>query len=52
LCTNIAAQLKMAGIAMRCQFPTLDAIDLLVRPYASGLSLLVVGKQLGFCVSS
>ena len=50
--TTIAARLKMAGIAMRCQSPTPDAIDSLVRLYASGLSLLEVGKQLGFCVSS
>lgn len=42
----------MAGIVMRWRSLTLDAINLLVRPYASGLSLLVVGNQLGFCVSS
>jgi hypothetical protein len=50
--TTIAGRLTMAGIAMRCQSPTFDAIDSLVRLYASGLSLLEVGKQLGFCVSS
>ena len=50
--TTNAARLKMAGIAMRCQSPTPDAIDSLVRLDASGLSPMEVGKPLGFCVSS
>jgi hypothetical protein len=42
----------MAGIAMRCQSPTPEAIDPMVRLYASGLSFLEVGRQLGICVLS
>ena len=47
--TTIAARLKKAGIAMRGQSPTSEAIDSMVRLYAFGLSHLEVGKQLGFC---
>ena len=50
--TTVAARLKKAGIAMRFQSPTSAAIDSMVRLYASGLSLLEVGKQLGFCANT
>jgi lambda repressor-like predicted transcriptional regulator len=50
--TTVAARLKKAGIAMRCQSPTSEAIDSMVRLYASGLSLLEVSKQLGFCANT
>jgi len=50
--TTIAARLKKAGIGMRLQSPTSEATDSMVRLYASGLSLLEVGKQLGFCANT
>jgi hypothetical protein len=50
--TTVAARLKKAGIAMRCQSPTSEAIDSMVRLYASGLSFLDVGEQLGFCANT
>ena len=50
--TTVAIRLKKAGIAMRCQSPTSEAIDSMVRLYASGLSLLEVGMQLGFCANT
>jgi hypothetical protein len=50
--TTVAARLKKVGIVMRCQSPTSEAIDLMVRLYASGLSLLKVGEQLGFCANT
>ena len=50
--TTVAARIKEAGIAMRCQSPTSEAIDSMVQLYASGLSFLEVGKQLGFCANT
>ena len=50
--TTIAERLKKAGISMRGQSPTPEAIDSMVRIYVSGLSLLEVGKQLGFCANT
>ncbi len=50
--TTVAARLKKAGIVMRGQSPTSEAIDSMVRLYASGLSHLEVGKQLGFCANT
>jgi hypothetical protein len=50
--TTVAARLKKAGIAMRGQSPTSEAIDSMVRLYASGLSHLEVGKQIGFCANT
>jgi hypothetical protein len=50
--TTVAIRLKNAGIQMRGQSPTLEAIDSMVRLYVSGLSLLEVGKQLGFCANT
>ena len=50
--TTVAARLKKAGIAMRCQSPTPEVIDSMVRLYASGLSLVEVGENLGFCANT
>ena len=50
--TTVAARLKKAGIAMRGQPPTSEAIDSMARLYASGLSLMEVGRQLGFCANT
>lgn len=50
--TTVAARLKKAGIAIRLQSPTSEAIDSMVRLYASDLSHLEVGKQLGFCANT
>jgi len=50
--TTVAARLKKAGIVMRHQSPTSESIDSMVRLYASGLSLLEVGKQLGISANS
>jgi lambda repressor-like predicted transcriptional regulator len=50
--TTVAARLKKAGIVMRGQSPTPDAIDSMVRLYVSGLSLEEIGKQLGFCANT
>src|ERR1039458_7686270 len=50
--TTVAARLKKAGIAMRGQSPTSEVIDSMVRLYASGLSLMEVGRQLGFCANT
>jgi DNA-binding CsgD family transcriptional regulator len=50
--TTVAAQLKRLGIAMRLRTPTTDVIDSMVRLYASGLSHLEVGKQLGYSANT
>lgn len=47
--TTVASRLKKAGIAMRGQPPTPEAIDSMVRLYTGGLSFQEVGEQLGFC---
>jgi transposase-like protein len=49
---TVATRLKKAGVSMRLQSPKSEAIDSMVRLYASGLSLLEVGKQLGFCANT
>jgi transposase-like protein len=33
--TTVAARLKKAGVALRCQSPTAEAVDSMVRLYAS-----------------
>ena len=50
--TTVSARLKKAGIEMRGQSPTSEAIDSMVRLYRSGLSLIEVGKQAGFCANT
>jgi lambda repressor-like predicted transcriptional regulator len=50
--TTVAARLKNAGITMRLQSPTPEAIDSMVLLYATGLSCQEVGKQLGFCANT
>ena len=49
---TVSERLKKAGITMRLQSPTSEVIDSMVRLYASGLSHLEVGKQLGFCANT
>ena len=49
---TIAERLKKSGITMRGQSPSSEDIDSTVRLYASGLSFLEVGKQLGFCANT
>lgn len=50
--TTVAVRLEKTGVAMRFQSRTSAATDSMVRLYVSGLSLLEVGKQLGFCVNA
>jgi hypothetical protein len=50
--TTVSARLKKAGIAMRGQSPTSEAIDSMVLLHGSGLSSLEVSKQLGFCANT
>jgi DNA invertase Pin-like site-specific DNA recombinase len=50
--TTVAERLKKAGIVMRGQTPTPEAIDSMVRLYTNGLSFLEVGKQLGSCANT
>ena len=50
--TTVAVRLKKAGIAMRGQPATPEAIDSMVRLYTIGLSFQEVGKQLGFCANT
>ena len=42
--TTVSERLKKAGIKMRLQAPCVDAVDEMVKLYASGLSALAVGK--------
>ncbi len=49
---TVAERLKKAGIVMRGQSPTPEAIDSMVRLYATGLSFQEVGKQLVFCANT
>jgi len=49
---TVAERLKKAGIVMRGQSPTPEAIDSMVRLYATGLSFQEVSKQLGFCANT
>ena len=49
---TVAERLKKAGIVMRLQSPTPGALDSMARLYESGLSLVEVGKQLGFCANT
>ena len=50
--TTVAERLKKAGIVMRHQSPTSEAIDLMVNLSAFGLSLQEVGEHLGFCANT
>jgi len=50
--TTVSARLKKAGIAMRLQSPTPEAIDSMVYLYASGLSFLEVGTQIGYSANT
>lgn len=50
--TTVSERLKKAGISMRGRSPTSEDIDTMMHLYASGHSLLEVGKQLGFCANS
>lgn len=50
--TTVAERLKKSGVAMRLQPPSPEAIDSMVHLYLSGLSHLVVGKQLDFCANT
>jgi hypothetical protein len=49
---TVAERLKKAGIVMRGQAPTPEAIDSMVNLHASGLSPLEVGEQLGYCANT
>ena len=50
--TTVAARLKKAGISLRLQSPTSDAIDLMAKLYASGLSSVEIGERLGYCANT
>jgi len=49
---TVAERLKKVGVAMRGQSPTPEVIDSMVSLYATGLTLLEVSEQLGFCVNT
>ena len=49
---TVAERLKKVGVAMRGQSPTSEVIDSMVGLYATGLTLLEVSEQLGFCVNT
>ena len=49
---TVSERLKKAGVTMRHQSPTPEVVDAMVRLYLSELSLVEVGKQLGFCANS
>ena len=50
--TTIAERLKKAGVVLRGQSPTPEAIDSMVRLHTTGLSFQEVSKQLGFCTNT
>ena len=50
--TTVAERLKKVGISMRGQSPTSGVIDSMVHLYTSGLSLVEVGEQTGFCANT
>jgi len=50
--TTVASRLKKGGVATRGKSPTSADLDSMVKLYASGLSPLEVGKQLGFCANT
>lgn len=45
---TVSARLKKAGVTMRGEPLKLKDVDSMVRLYASGLSLLEVGKKVGY----
>jgi len=49
---TVAERLKKAGVVLRDQRPTPEAIDSMANLIASGLSPQAVGKQLGFCANT
>ncbi len=49
---TVAERLKKAGVVLRGQPPTPEAIDSMANLIASGLSPQAVGKQLGFCANT
>ena len=49
---TVAERLKKAGVVLRGQRPTPEAIDSMANLIASGLSPQAVGKQLGFCANT
>ncbi len=49
---TVAERLKKAGVEMRGQSPTSEAIDLMVHLYPTGVSPQKIGKQLGFCANT
>ena len=50
--TTVAGRLKKAEVSMRLKSLTADAIDSMVRPYESGLSVQEIGEHLGFCANT
>ncbi len=50
--TTVAERLKKAGVELRSQRRTPEAIDSIANLIASGRSPQAVGKQLGFCANS
>lgn len=50
--TTVAERLKKAGVVLRGQRPTPEAIDSMAHLIASGLSPHAVGKQLGICANT
>jgi transposase-like protein len=49
---TVAERLKKAGVVLRGQSPTSEAIDSMTNLIASGLSPQAVGEQLGFCANT
>ena len=49
---TVAERLKKSGIGIRHQSPSPEVVDEMVRLYESGLSLVRVGKQIGYGAST
>jgi DNA-directed RNA polymerase specialized sigma24 family protein len=50
--TTVSARLKKAGVSLRLQRPTSEAIDLMATLYGSGLSSVEIGERLGYCANT
>jgi lambda repressor-like predicted transcriptional regulator len=50
--TTVSARLKKEGVSLRLQPPASDAIDLMAKLYASGLSSAEIGERLGYCANT
>jgi lambda repressor-like predicted transcriptional regulator len=49
---TVADRLKRAGVKLRLSSPTLEEIDEMVSLHEKGLSLVRVGRQVGYCANT